>query len=414
MNADQVGAQFDEWCRHLPRVEPFYAVKCNNNPVLMRVLASLGCGFDCASKGEIESVLNIPGVGPERIIYANPCKTRSHIRHARSRGVTTMTFDNEEELEKLSTLFPHAQLILRIAVSDPTAICPLNVKFGCEIGPAADGLLRRAAELQMKIVGISFHVGSGCQDPSAFSDGIKEARRLFRVGKEEFGHDLHILDIGGGFPGHATPQITFQQIAHEVNAALERDFPLGGDGVEGVRVVAEPGRFFASAAFSLVCNIIAKTRVSGERIDKEGEGEEGCMYYINDGVYGSFNCILYDHVLPSGAPLMGGGREMLSSVWGPTCDGLDLVLPSARIPEMGEGDWMIFNNMGAYTLAAGSEFNGFPRPTIVYTGSAAALAGALECSVDDEVVDSVESVCSSDETTVSSAASSPDETDQEE
>ncbi|GAU47074.1 hypothetical protein TSUD_192000 [Trifolium subterraneum] len=64
----------NKWTTNLPTVKPFYAVKCNPNISLLGALASLGANFDCASSVEIESVLSL-GVSPDRIIYANPCKS---------------------------------------------------------------------------------------------------------------------------------------------------------------------------------------------------------------------------------------------------------------------------------------------------------------------------------------------------
>ena len=92
------------------------------------------------------------------------------------------------------------------------------------------------------------------------------------------------------------------------------------------------------------------------------------MYYINDGVYGSFNCLLYDHATVEAEILEGEERgeeaTFMSSVWGPTCDGLDCVLPEVELPDLEIGAWLFFRNMGAYTLAAGSTFNGMPRPQV--------------------------------------------------
>lgn len=365
IDLSRILAQHQIWLQNLPRVEPFYAVKCNNHKVLLAVLASLGVNFDCASKGEIESVLEL-GVNPERIIYANPCKTASYIKHAADRNVRMMTFDNEQELYKIMRIYPNSELILRIAVSDPTALCPLNLKFGCEPEEAAPALLKLAATLGANVIGISFHVGSGCRDPSAFALGVSYARHLFNVGLQ-LGLNMHLLDLGGGYPGYKT-ELPFETIADVINRALEIHFPDD----EAIRIIAEPGRFYAAACFTLCCTVVARTQVSADRVTKNAEDKDeiGFMYYINDGVYGSFNCILYDHVHPVGAPLKTTNPAPLtyypSAVWGPTCDSLDLVQPNVQLPEMLEGQWMVFENMGAYTFAAGSEFNGFPRPTCCY------------------------------------------------
>ena len=83
-------------------------MKCNDTQIVLEVLAALGASFDCASKGEINKVLDL-GVDPSRIIYANPCKPVSHIRHASASNVDLMTFDNETELHKIKSCYPTAK-----------------------------------------------------------------------------------------------------------------------------------------------------------------------------------------------------------------------------------------------------------------------------------------------------------------
>ena len=92
-------------------------MKCNNEPAILDLLAKHGLGFDCASKGEIQTILNL-GVPPERIIFANPCKQPSHIKHAAEGNVSMMTFDNEQELHKIKSIYPDAELVIRIMVDD--------------------------------------------------------------------------------------------------------------------------------------------------------------------------------------------------------------------------------------------------------------------------------------------------------
>jgi ornithine decarboxylase len=358
--------KYSEWRKSLPRVHPYYAVKCNNNSVLLSTLAGLGCNFDCASKGELDQIMAM-GIPPARIIFANPCKTASHIRYAASCGVRMMTFDNDQELYKVQRLHPEAEMVLRIAVSDPTAVCQLNMKFGCEPVNGAPALLKLAATLGVKVVGISFHVGSGARDPAAFGIGIEHARNLFNIGKE-LGHPMDIVDLGGGYPGHHNPDISFQQITTAINKALAIHFPPGYD----AHIIGEPGRFFAASPFLLCTSVIAKTRIAANKISgQEADADKNAyMYYTNDGVYGSFNCILFDHVTPVGKPLdeqsVADKETTWCSVWGPTCDSMDCIYKAYRLPELNVGDWLLFENMGAYTMAAASEFNGFQKPNVHY------------------------------------------------
>lgn len=342
------------WKEKLPRVKPYYAVKCNDNIVVLEVLAALGIGFDCASKAEINKVLSA-GVDASKIIFANPAKPASHIRHAAAVGVDTMTVDNESELHKIKKLHPDAKIIIRIRCDAEHAQCILGMKFGSDPIYDAPNLLRLARMLGLNVIGISFHVGSGCQDPPVFHRAIRHCKTLFDLATD-IGFKPYILDIGGGYPGNRGTSI--DKIADVINKALDEFFDT-----DAVHVVAEPGRFYVASAFTLATSIHSKRVVRGNENSPNAVTHN--MYYINDGVYGSFNCLLYDHQNVAAMPLKKGyGKKISSSIWGPTCDGLDRVAENILMCEMDLGDWIIFENMGAYTLPAASQFNGFPTPKV--------------------------------------------------
>jgi ornithine decarboxylase len=351
--------KWQRWNRNLPMVQPFYAVKCNPNPTVVHLLASLGVNFDCASKQELKMVLDA-GVDADRIVYANPCKQQSHIKYAASENISMMTFDNEMELHKVKRLYPGAQMIIRILVDDSKSLCKFGIKYGVDPLKARD-LLKVAKELDLDVVGVSFHVGSGCFDASAFYQAVESARKVFDDG-EELGFKFNLLDIGGGFPGVDDEAITFEQVADQLKCAFALHFPPEC----GVRIIAEPGRYFVASAFTSVANITSIRAVK----DDQDSDNDGFMYYINDGVYGSFNCIMFDHQYPKAKVLDTDSKSKQlyrSSIWGPTCDSMDCITMDAQLPEMEIGDWLFFPNMGAYTVAAASKFNGYSVPSIVFT-----------------------------------------------
>ena len=366
--------KYKTWIKELPRVEPFYAVKCNDDVGILSTLAELGTGFDCASKAEISKIMNLK-VSPSRVIYANPCKQASHIRSAAKHSVDMMTFDNITELHKIKANHPNAKLVVRILPPDGTkAQCELGMKFGA---PPKDvpKLLRTAKELDLNVIGVSFHVGSGCYDPTAFPAAVASARAVFDMG-EQAGFEFDLLDIGGGFPGQKTAKISFEAICAPLRSALDTYFPAS----KGVRIIAEPGRFFVASAFTLAVNIIAKRAVVGNVVTDECKGgdiEPKFMYYVNDGVYGSFNCLLFDHaeVLPQLVQPddYTDSPNFTCSIWGPTCDGIDCISEETVLPEMFTGDWLIFRDMGAYTMCAASAFNGMPKPLAFYVINETAL-----------------------------------------
>lgn len=650
-----VTTQLARWRAAFPRVVPYYAVKCNPDPAIVRTLMSLGCNFDCASRGEIELVQQISRTLPSEIpapeiIYANPTKQRGMVIDAVCRGVRMVTFDNVAEIQKCANISKKIQLIMRIITDDSGSQCRLSSKFGAppQHWPK---LLAEAKRCGLEVVGVSFHVGSGCRDATRYEMALKDCKQLFEMAKRDYGFVMTILDIGGGFPGethslwnpakafgdptaqerdiNALPShrrkptamedipaineeedledeeedeedeiekkegkepgaeddesseeergrefMYFNEIAEAVSPMLDELFPPSS----GVKIIAEPGRYLVAASATLVASVVsvranrtddkvpvqaisdtaaaenvflvtraeedeivegharvleqeenpiietlveeladysqryARTNLSQQEVDvyldnyQAHETEEvlaeapemepgkectedgvqlthtvegmqagivvGCAdmfdddasaisgmrsrgqsfdgsfsgntkasevgldipcvlaaageaavsgivrqaiadsaqplqddfaYYINDGVYGAFNNLLFDHATVRPRKLrnaispnhkivedvqgVGDGAlrtikvveeekevtqdETLypSTVFGPTCDSMDVLSRGVLLPKMDIGDWMYFQNMGAYTSAAASTFNGFPTTEKFYVCS---------------------------------------------
>ncbi|PVF95305.1 hypothetical protein CPB86DRAFT_711415 [Serendipita vermifera] len=370
----QIYRQHIKWQKHLPNVTPFYAVKANPDPVVLGLLAALGAGFDCASMNEINMVAQL-GVNPSRVIFANPCKPTSYVKHAARNGVDMTTFDNVDELHKVARVHPGAKLVLRILTDDSKAVCRLGLKFGAPL-VAVPTLLAKAKELSLNVIGISFHVGSGCYDTGAFADAIARARKAFDMGREA-GYEFSLLDVGGGFEDER-----FEEAASVIGDALREHFSGSN-----IQIIAEPGRYYVAEAFTLATNIIARRGPDRAVLEAAADDDNPkVMYYMNDGVYSSFNCIMFDHqtvspfcltvgkvLVDAPTPLDTQEQDsppvsVMSSLWGPTCDAIDCVLAKVKLPAALEvGDWLGFRKMGAYTICAASSFNGFDRTKVVYT-----------------------------------------------
>ncbi|KDP26896.1 hypothetical protein JCGZ_18054 [Jatropha curcas] len=349
----------DKWNQSLPNVKPFYAVKCNTEPALLLSLATLGANFDCASQAEIETILGL-GVNPDRIVYANPCKSASHIKYAARVGVNLTTFDSKQEIDKIKKWHPKCELLLRLKVpSENSSWRSFGNKYGALTEEVAS-LLQHANQAGLKVVGVSFHVGSIASDPQVYHSAIATARFAFDTAIKLEMPAMHILNIGGGF--RANP--LFDEIGKTVNDSVQEFFP---DELTSLTMIAEPGRYFVETAFILVTNVIGK-RVRGEQID----------YWIDDGVHGSFNLGAYDRaslsykVFPQNEDDL-AGLITSSTIFGLTCDSLDVVVSGCKLPELQVNDLIVFYNMGAYTTAPASKFNGFNRfdlPTyLVFTSA---------------------------------------------
>jgi len=374
------------WRQCMPRVNPHYAVKCNNDPSVLRTFEILGLGFDCASLGEMKAILSL-GVDASRIIFAHTIKSNASLRFAKQRGVTRMTVDSIDELDKIARFYPSASLVLRIRCDALEAQCPLGIKFG--VLPAhARPLLQHAKGLGLNVVGVSFHVGSGCQEPAVFLRAIRDAKRIFEEAEEEGFHPT-LLDIGGGFVGGR--QENMRETAAYVNQALDEHFPEGC----GVEVIAEPGRYMVMSAFTLATTVLNRRTV-----------EDKLSIYVDDSLYGSFNAILYDHqVMIDPVPVMAASSScsplVECKVWGGTCDSIDEIAGHTRLPSaIATGDWLVWQEMGAYTLAAGSNFNGFSVPDVMPHMSAVTemlLQKYLDDRVDQDSKSQTSSGCVSDE-----------------
>jgi len=355
------------WRKHLPRVVPMYAVKCNSEPAILEALWEVWQqwgygGFDAASPAEMKLVLDLAGIQPGKdVLYANPCKHKKAIEYSKNVGITKLVFDNKAELDKLVEIYPTAELVVRVQTDDTLALCPLSNKFGATVAGCKD-LLAHARFLGLKVVGVSFHVGSGCSKVGAFHSAMERAKQVWDEAERQ-GFEMKFLDIGGGFPGWDEPepdQANFADHAADINNALEEHFAS-----TEIRVVAEPGRFFAAPAQALLTEV---TSVA--------DFPDGNRYYLNDGLYGSFNCLLYDHAkVPKPIVLRcekelqpeKAGPSMRCTVFGPTCDGLDMISDELMLPQLAVGDHLLFPKMGAYTSSASTHFNGFcPAQPFVY------------------------------------------------
>ena len=349
--------QYLRWKELLPDIEPYYAIKCNPNELVIKILASLGCNFDCASKNEIASVISITN-DPSRIIFANPCKMSNQIKYARANDVDLMTFDSDHELYKIRLYHSHSDLILRIKVDDSSSKCKFSCKFGVGLEEGRE-LMAIAKSLKLAVVGIAFHIGSNAGSIDAYDMAIKRAREFFDMAKTEFNITFSILDIGGGFPGVDDENgVKFDQIADTLKMAIDNEF----SGYPDLKVISEPGRFFSANSHTLVCSVIGKKEVQTD------DNEKTFIYYLNDSVYGSFNCIFFDHAAPKILPFneRHTDQKYKSILFGNTCDGLDMITPSIDLPELMVGEHLYVEDFGAYTVSAASNFNGFIMNDPVY------------------------------------------------
>ncbi|XP_077564454.1 ornithine decarboxylase-like [Haemaphysalis longicornis] len=347
-----------DWRRELPRVTPFYAIKANTYPVIIETLAKEGFNFDCSNKREIQLVLKC-GVDPSRILYANPAKQVSHLEYSKSVGITLMTFDCVEELHKISD--KNSRLLLRFATGgQQVKERQLELKFGCPLADA-EKVLRTAIKLGHTVVGVAFHLGCVPSTPGIYQAAIEQAKKLFDLAGR-LGVQMSVLDIGGGMLGSHRKMDVFAEVSAGVRSALETHFPPSS----GTTVIAEPGAFFATSPYTLAVKVVAK-RSQLTTID--GTVREHHDIYVNES---RENCIprkmykILDIVPSPLAPPYERPRSQLATLWGATCHPYDVFESDVPFFDVTVGEWLLMDNMGAYSMVKVSGFNGSGFPPVHY------------------------------------------------
>jgi ornithine decarboxylase len=346
LDCERVRLQFRKLRRALPRVDLHYALKPMPHPAVVQTVIAEGGFLDLATSGEVQLVQRL-GVPAERCIHTHPIKRPPDIANALHFGVQLFVADNPDEVRKFADLAGRAQLLLRVSFRAEGAVCDLSRKFGCDPEDLLP-LARLAAELGIVVRGLSFHVGSQTADAAKHVEALRVCARLMSAARRERLGVFDTLDIGGGFPvDYRQPVQDISRFCAPLRAALAQ-LP------RRVRVIAEPGRYIVGPAAIAVASVMGRARREGH-----------WWYYLDDGLYGSYSGQLYDHARYPVEPLRAAPERLPSVLAGPTCDSIDVIAENLLLPQLRAGDLIVGRAMGAYTWASSSDFNFFPRATVV-------------------------------------------------
>ncbi|MBN1973012.1 MAG: type III PLP-dependent enzyme [Sedimentisphaerales bacterium] len=340
----------------LPRVQAYYAVKANSDPAIIKTLFNEGSSFDVASYNEFIEVYSLIDKWRERkkeffiwdkIIFSNTIKDRDTLRKINKYG-PLVTFDNPQEVLKIKENCKNAGLILRLKVPDSGSQVEMASKFGAEPGDASS-LIKKTFDLGLKVEGLSFHVGSQCTNFENYISALSITSEIFHEARKK-GYELDIIDIGGGFPALYDSNVPrFEKLAEILNKEFDRFFP------EETEIIAEPGRYMVATSSTLVSEIIGKARRDNK-----------IFYHINDGVYHTFSGVVFDHWIPNFHSFKGGKKEICAVV-GQTCDSFDKISLAENLPgNLVIGDYLYTENIGAYSTASSTKFNGFEGAKILH------------------------------------------------
>ncbi len=350
-DANVLREQFRSLQAALPKVELYYAVKAHPDANIIKVIDELGGGFDIASAGEMDLLLDHQ-VSGRRTIHTHPIKKDQEIRDALRFGATTFVVDNFHELKKLVNYRSRVGVLLRVSFRSASAKVDLSKKFGCSPDEVL-ALVEQAEQLGIHIKGLSFHVGSQVEDASKHVEAIHACRQLMSQINRQAEKPLSVLDIGGGFPADyelAGFSInTFCAPIRNALAELPSDWHL----------IAEPGRYLIAPAVTSITSIAGKSQRNGF-----------AWYYLDDGIYGSYSGQLFDHATYP-LQVFRGGQTAASIIAGPTCDSIDIVAENIMLPSLEIGDLVVGHQMGAYTAATKTRFNSLPDAKLVVLNASA-------------------------------------------
>ena len=358
LDCERVRAQYRKLHKALPGVDLHYALKPMPHAAVVQTVLESGGFLDLATTGEVQLVVRL-GADPQRCIHTHPIKRQADIDNALHFGVRVFVADNPDEVRKFAPYKDRARLLLRVSFRSPGAVCDLSRKFGCDPEDALE-LARLASGLGIQVRGLSFHVGSQAADGAKHVEAIEACAGILAAARREKLGACDTLDIGGGFPiDYAHPAADIGRFCAPIRAALAKLH-------QRVRVIAEPGRFIVGPAVIGVASVMGRARREGH-----------WWYYLDDGLYGSYSGQLYDHARYPVESLRNGGQRFPSVLAGPTCDSIDVIAENLMLPLLKVGDLVVGRAMGAYTWASASDFNFFPKATVVAVNSRPGDTGSV-------------------------------------
>ncbi|MFP3205944.1 MAG: type III PLP-dependent enzyme [Hydrogenobaculum sp.] len=350
INLDRIKERFIELQGALKEAKIYYAVKANDHQEILALLNDLGSGYEVASSWELEKVLRL-GVDGSRIISSNPVKPLDFIDYAYKSGIKAFSIDSYKEIDKLKKIAPRSRVYVRLIVPNEGSDWPLTNKFGVDVDTALD-ILEYAKYQGLVPYGITFHVGSQCNNLRNWFIGIKKAWELWEkaIYKDI---KLTMLNLGGGIPvNYQYESLSIRDIGSYIEALLQKYFLI-----KPMEIQIEPGRGLVGDAGVLVSSVIGKTT-------KYINGEESYWIYLDTGVFNGLAEVLGGISYPMYAEQKGEIKPY--TIAGVSCDSMDIISNFTYLPDVDVGDRIYIMATGAYTTVYAANFNGFGIPETVF------------------------------------------------
>jgi diaminopimelate decarboxylase len=326
-----------------------FASKAFPCTAVYRLLAEEGISCDVAGGGELALALR-GGFDPARIYLHGNAKSEDEIRFALDAGVGHVVIDNLDEIERLESLVPAGRrqaVLVRVtpgvrgATHDSISTGQTDSKFGLGLDDARIAIERLRGSDRLDLVGLHMHIGSQILDLAPFRAAVEAIRDL---------GDFPVYNLGGGlgvaYTSDQRPPSIEDYVATKVDAVHETFGP-------GKRILDEPGRaLVANSCVTLYTVQSVKRNVS-------------TWVAVDGGMSDNMRPMLYGSVYEAQvAGRFGGGTPC--KLTGKHCESGDVIVREADLSDPRTGDVIVTPGTGAYGHAMASNYNGVPRPPVVF------------------------------------------------
>lgn len=334
---------------------------------VLRLFAKEGLWCDVASAGELHLALNA-GYAPERIVMHGNAKSETELRMALEAGVGLVVIDNFDEIERLEATRPEDQDVLirvtpdvRGETHDHISTGQADSKFGFAMSDAPEAIARIESVPGLRLVGLHAHIGSQLLQLDPFR---REVAELARLG------EFQVWDLGGGLGVRYTADQPAPPPVDDYVSTLVQGARTHGMGEPGRRLLIEPGRSLVANACVTLYTVESVKRNVSRWVGVDG----GMSDNLRPMLYGA----LYEaHV----ADRPGGDTECVLA--GKHCESGDVIVRRALLDDPRPGDVIVTPATGAYGHAMASNYNGVPRPPVIFCSGGNARVVVRRETLDD-------------------------------
>ena len=332
----------------------YYSVKANSSLSILKLLSSLGSGFDIVSMGELDRVIKI-GADPKKIVYSGVGKSEKDIKRSIELGIYCINVESFSELERIKKIASELKIKAPVAIRVNPNIDPgsheyistglESTKFGINLKNMMNAFIYADEAEYIDLIGIDYHIGSQIETLDPFIEAVSSVAKIIKELKKK-DINLELIDMGGGlgidYEGNKVPSMK------EYGNALIK--AIKDNNLEEYKIILELGRSIVGNAGYLLTKV--------EYIKRDSEKnyvivDAGMDNLIRPALYGAWHNIICASI--------DSNEEILCDVVGPVCECADFLGKDRKL-SVSQDDILIITSCGAYASSMASNYNSRPKP----------------------------------------------------